>query len=88
MGYEGWLWSHGINWTMINVRKRDEMAMFGGDYALITDYGVDYVCIGPYERAFAMDNHFDINYSVFDDETRYDLAYVGGGGRWRIYEVT
>ncbi len=88
MGYEGWLWSHGINWTMINARKRDEMAMFGGNYALVKDYGVDYVCIGPYERAFARDNQFDINYSAFDDETRYDLAYEGSGGRWRIYEVT
>ncbi len=88
MGYEGWLWSHGINWMMINARKRDEMAMFGGDYALVKDYGVDYVCIGPYERAFARDNQFEINYSAFVDETRYDLAYEGGGGRWRIYEVT
>jgi len=88
MGYEGWLWSHGINWGMINARKRDEMAMFDGDYALVKDYGVDYVCIGPYERAFARDNHFDINYSAFDNETRYDLAYVGGGGRWQIYKVT
>jgi hypothetical protein len=88
MGYEGWLWSHGINWTMINARKRDEMAMFGGNYALAKDYGVDYVCIGPYERAFARDNHFEINYSAFEDETRYDLAYEGGGGRWRIYGIT
>jgi hypothetical protein len=88
MGYEGWLWSHGISGTMINARKRDEMAMFGGNYALVKDYGVDYVCIGPYERVFARDNHFDINYSAFDDETRYYLAYEGGGGRWRIYEIT
>ncbi|RCV63029.1 hypothetical protein C5S53_16060 [Methanophagales archaeon] len=87
MGYEGWLWSHGINWGMINARKNDEMAMFDGNYGLITDYGVDYVCIGPYERAFARANHFDINYSAFDDDTRYDLAYGASGGRWRIYEV-
>lgn len=88
MGYEGWLWSHGINGTMINARKRDEKAMFGGNYALVKDYGVDYVCIGPYERAFARDNHFDINDSAFDDETRYFLAYEGGGGKWRIYKIT
>ena len=88
MGYEGWLWSHGINWTMINARKRDEKAMFGGNYALVKDYGVDYVCIGPYERAFARDNEFEINYSAFDDETRYDLAYDEGEGIWRIYGIT
>jgi len=86
MGYEGWLWSHGINWTMITERKKDEMEMFEGNYALIKDYGVDYICIGPYERAFALHNHFDINYSAFDDETRYYLAYDEGWGR--IYEVT
>jgi hypothetical protein len=89
MGYEGWLWSHGINWTVINERKKDEMEMFGGNYALIKDHGVDYICIGPYERAFALHNHFSINDSTFDDETRYYLAYDEqiDGERWRIYEV-
>ena len=86
MGYEGWLWSHGISGTRINARKNDEKAMFGGNYTLLKDYGVDYVCIGPYEKTFARDNHFDINYSAFDDEGRYTLAY-DDGGRWRLYEV-
>jgi hypothetical protein len=89
MGYEGWLWSHGINGTRINARKNDEKAMFGGNYALIKDYGVDYICIGPYEKTFARDNHFDINYSAFDDEKRYYLAYDEqiDRERWRIYTV-
>ena len=91
MGYEGWLWSHGINWTSISERKKDEIEMYKGNYTLIKDYGVDYVCIGPYERTFAMDNHFDINYSAFDDETRFYLKYDEVIGeekeRWRIYEV-
>jgi len=84
MGYEGWLWSHGINWTKINERKRDEIAIYSGDFTLLDDYGVDYVCVGPYERAFATENHFKINDSAFDDER---LKYVAGLGRgkWKIY---
>ena len=89
MGYEGWLWSHGINWTSISERKKDEIEMYKGNYTLIKDYGVDYVCVGPYEKAFARDNNFDINYSAFDDEKRFYLKYdeVIRGERWRIYKI-
>ncbi len=89
MGYEGWLWSHGIDWTSISARKKDMKAMYQGDYNLFEEYDVDYVCVGPYERTFARENHFEINDAAFDDETRFDLKYdtVIGGERWRIYEV-
>lgn len=89
MGYEGWLWSHGINGTRINERKRDEIEMYKGNYTLITEYGVDYVCVGPYEMAFARDNHCVINYSAFEDLARFDLKLDDaiGGERWRIYKV-
>ena len=52
-------------------------------------YDIDYVCIGPYERAFAQENHFAINDAAFEDETRFELTYdkVMGGERWRVYEV-
>lgn len=89
MGYEGWLWSHGINWTSISARKSDVVAMYQGNYSLMRRYGVDYLCIGPYERAFARDNHFTINYTAFEDGSRFELAYdeVLGGERWRIYRI-
>ena len=89
MGYEGWLWSHGINWTSISERKNDEIAMYQGKYTLMRVYGVDYVCIGPYERAFARDNHFSINYAAFEDGSRFNLIYdtIVAGERWRIYQV-
>lgn len=89
MGYEGWLWSHGIAWTSISAHKKDEIAMYGGNYTLIQNYGVDYVCVGPYERAFARENHFKINDAAFEDEIRFELIYDKeiAGGRWRIYEV-
>ena len=53
------------------------------------DYDVDYVCIGPYERTFAQENHFKINEAAFEDETRFELAYdkVIGEERWKIYKV-
>ena len=89
MGYEGWLWSHGIAWTSISARKNDMKAMYQGDFTVMQNYGVDYVCIGPYERAFARDNHFKINDVAFDDETRFGLIYDKeiAGERWQIYEV-
>jgi hypothetical protein len=89
MGYEGWLWSHGIDWTSISARKKDEIAMYKGNYTLLQSYGVDYVCIGPYEKTFAQENSFAINDTAFDDETRFELAYdkeIAGEG-WRIYKV-
>ncbi len=86
MGYEGWLWSHGLNWTRITEVKSDEIEMFKGNYRLMEEYGIDYICIGPYERRFAADNHFKINTSVFEDRTRFRLLYDAKG--WRIYETS
>ena len=92
MGYEGWLWSHGLNWTRIMKVKSDEIEMYKGNYQLIKDYEIDYVCIGPYERAFANDNHFELNYSAFEDRARFRLIYEyedksKSEVRWRIYKT-
>ena len=89
MGYEGWLWSHGIDWTSISARKKDMKAMYQGDFTVMQNYGVDYVCICPYERTFARENHFKINEAAFNDTARFELKYdtVIGGERWMIYEV-
>jgi len=89
MGYEGWLWSHGIPWSSMNTRKRDMKAMYQGNFTVMQDYGVDYVCIGPYERAFAEDNGFTINDEAFEDAARVELRYEKeiADGKWQIYEV-
>ena len=89
MGYEGWLWSHGISWTSITARKQDMKAMYSGNYTLLQNYGVDFVCIGPYERAFAAENHFTINEAAFEDTTRFELTYEKeiAGESWQIYKV-
>ena len=89
MGYEGWLWSHGIPWTSMNQRKADITTMYGGDYSLIQDYGVEYICIGPYERGFARENQFELNEPSFEDKRRFELIYDEKltGEQWRIYRV-
>ena len=89
MGYEGWLWSHGISWTSITARKQDMIAMYSGNYTLLRSYGVDYVCIGPYERAFAAENRFTINEAAFADTARFELRYEKeiANGKWEIYKV-
>jgi uncharacterized membrane protein len=89
MGYEGWLWSHGIPWASISDRKKDMIAMFTGDVSLLRTYHVEYVCIGPYERAFAEENRFTINEAAFEEVSRFRLVYeeVIGGERWEIYQL-
>ena len=89
MGYEGWLWSHGIPWTSMNKRKADMKAMYEGNYSLLQEYGVDYVCIGPYERGFAQENRFELNEPSFEDEKRFELIYdeTLTGSQWRIFRV-
>ena len=89
MGYEGWLWSHGILWASMNDRKAAMKAMYEGNYSLLQEYGVDYVCIGPYERGFANENGFELNAQPFEDEDRFELIYdeVLNGWQWRIYRV-
>jgi len=89
MGYEGWLWSHGIPWTSVTQRKADMKAMYEGNYSLLQEYGVEYICIGPYERGFAKENRFELNESSFEDERRFELIYgeTLTGSQWRIYRV-
>ena len=89
MGYEGWLWTHGIPRTSMNARKADVKAMYKGDYSLLQEYGVDCICIGPHERNFAKENNFDLNESSFEDERRFELIYDEelSGAQWRIYKV-
>jgi uncharacterized membrane protein len=50
MGFRGWLWSWGIEYQ---TREKDVHAIFRGDpaaNALIRQYGIDYVIIGPTEK--------------------------------------
>ena len=51
MGYDGHLWSHGLDYM---PRKTDVQRMYAGEPdapALLTKYGVRYVVVGPFERS-------------------------------------
>ena len=60
MGYPGWLWSYGFDYS---TEQRDLYAIFAYDPdtpELLKKYGVDYVVIGPEER-----REFAVNYTAF-----------------------
>ncbi len=56
LGYRGWLWTHGIDYSQTEA---DVAQMFaGGEKAikLLKKYNVDYIFVGPTER-----NNFEVN---------------------------
>lgn len=60
MGYPGWLWSYGFDYS---TEYRDLQSIFAfepGTPELLKKYGVDFVAIGPGER-----REFDVNVSAF-----------------------
>ena len=91
LGYEGWLWSHGFNWSEIQMVKRDEIKIFSGELPLLSKYNINYVCVGPHEENFARINRFKINISAFNDalDLKYERVFYVNGRKvqWRIYKV-
>ncbi len=78
LGFEGWLWSHGIDYSQ---REKDIRTIYLGDQkaeSLIKQYRINYVTIGPQERA-----QFSINESYF---RKYPLLILARG--WQIYNVS
>jgi hypothetical protein len=82
LGYDFWITSHGYTRDQFDAIKNDVKAMYrGGPGAtiLLEKYGVDYIYIGPKERAdFTPNTHyFDDNYTVVfrnKDITIYDAG--------------
>ncbi len=69
MGFRGWLWSWGINYS---ERERDVNKIFSGSPeagSLMNKYGVDYVVIGPGERDVfgANEEYFSKHYPLLVD---------------------
>jgi uncharacterized membrane protein len=61
MSYQGWLWSHGINYAQ---READIARIYrGGPQALdiLSRYHADYIVIGPTERTVFQPNVDDFN---------------------------
>lgn len=89
MGYEGWLWSHGIDWNYIQKVKRDVIEMFKGNYTLIKAYGVNFIAVTKYERFFATENNFRINLKFFTESPNFKKIYdkVLDGDSYILFEV-
>jgi hypothetical protein len=77
LGFHGWIWSHGLTYQQ---RAQDiEKIYTGGDTAsrLIKNYRINYVTVGPQEKA-----DFDVNESYF---SQFPKIYLARG--WEIYDV-
>jgi hypothetical protein len=89
LGYEGWLWSHGISWDVIQRFRTDIIKMFKGDYNLIKQYSVDFVVITHYEELFAKDNDFNININFFNESGKFEKVYdiIFEDKRYLVFKV-
>jgi hypothetical protein len=77
MGYAGHVWSHGLDY---GPRETDIKTMYEGStdaQALLARYGIDYVVVGPPERARMRVNDAFIG--------RFRL--VGQAGEYRLYQT-
>ena len=75
MGYAGHVWSHGLDYR---PREADIKAMYAGSAdaeALLARYGIDYVVVGPPERARMLVNDAFVG----------RLRLVGEAGGYRLY---
>ena len=81
-GYDGHLWSHGIDYgERMNELKR--IYTGAADAAsLIERRGVEYVVVGPIERAEMLKSRSQVNESFFQ---RYQK--VGEAGEYRLYKT-
>lgn len=72
LGYDGWLWSHGIDFSSVS---EDVKMIFKGDpttHALLKKYGVNYIFIGPdEEKQYSVNTQFFAkNFStMYEDDT-------------------
>ncbi|MEM2995852.1 MAG: hypothetical protein QXI91_07595 [Candidatus Bathyarchaeia archaeon] len=70
LGYEGWLWSHGIDGSQIQRVRQDVIEMFNGNYTLIKEHGVNFISVTDYERI-----QFTINIEFFSNSGYFEEIY-------------
>lgn len=78
VGFNGWLWSHGVNYQK---RANDLVKIFNGEPEtdnLISQYHINYVTIGPLEK-----QNFTVNEIYFQ---KFEKINLGSG--WIIYNVS
>lgn len=75
MGYPGYLWTQGIDFSS---REQDIRKMYKGDHQLIKEYNVSYVVIGDEERRAYSPNEafFDTYFPVLKELQDYKLYKV------------
>ncbi|MEM2972500.1 MAG: hypothetical protein QW270_08820 [Candidatus Bathyarchaeia archaeon] len=83
LGYEGWLWSHGIDGNQIQKVRQDVIEMFNGSYTLIKEYGVDFISVTNYEYQFTINTEF------FNESGYFEKVYdeMLDGKRYIIFKV-
>lgn len=77
LGYPGWMWSRGLNYSQ---READIQRIYSGAPeadALLRQYGVDYVLIGPAELA-----SLKVNEQFWSQHAKLSLA-----GAYRVYQI-
>lgn len=70
MGYRGWLWTHGINYS---EREGDIMSIYRADAGyekLLDKYGIDYILL---ERDKTKD--FNMNYGYYQTQSKFQPIY-------------
>lgn len=78
MGYQGHLWTHGIDYA---AREADIKRIYAGGAdaaALLAKYRVDYVVVSPLERGL-----LTVNENFFSQYPK-----VGESGAYRLYKIT
>lgn len=76
MGYPGWLWTYGIDYS---PRQAETEAIYRGDGEILTRYPIEYVVIGPDEKAAwpgLNQNYFTANFPLVFDQNGYKIFQV------------
>lgn len=77
LGYPGWMWSRGLNYSQRNADIESIYSGAPAAGALLRRYGVDYVLVGPQELAsFKVDETFWSQYTK-----------VAQSGPYRLYKI-
>jgi hypothetical protein len=82
-GYDGHLWSHGIDYAQ---RHADLQRIYAGSPTaapLIEQYGIEYVVVSPVERAEFARAGVAVNETFLQNYTK-----VGEAGAYRLYKTT
>jgi len=76
MGYRGWLWSYGIDYSKIESEIKSVYEGASNSFEIIRKYGIEYILVGEYEKKYFevnelfLKNNFELilktdNYEIF-----------------------